>query len=76
MVPFHTSQMEPRLMTAYIPIEAVIDALDEASDDLAEYLDDASAGDVPEDGRIASAAELVEFALKHLRRKYLQGVGE
>ncbi len=62
-------------MMAYMPVGAVIDALDEASDDLAEYLADASAGDVPEDGRIASAAELVEFALKHLRRKYLRGAG-
>lgn len=48
---------------------AIIDALDEASDDLAEYLADASAGDVPEDPRVADAAELVEFALRHLRRE-------
>lgn len=53
-------------------MRAIIDALDEASDDLGEYLDDASAGDVPEDGRIASAAELVEFALKYLKGKYLR----
>lgn len=53
-------------------MRAIIDALDEASDDLGEYLDDASAGDVPEDDRIASAAELVEFALKYLRGKYLR----
>lgn len=50
-------------------IGAIIDALDEASDDLAEYLAEASAGDVPEDDRIADAAELVEFALRHLRRE-------
>ena len=53
-------------------MRAIIDALDEASDDLGEYLDDASAGDVPEDGRIESAAELVGFALKYLRGKYLR----
>lgn len=53
-------------------MRAIIDALDEASDDLAEFLDDVSAGDIPEDDRIASAAELVEFALKYLRGKYLK----
>ena len=53
-------------------MRAVIDALDEASDALGEYLDDASAGDVPEDDRIASAAEAVAFALNYLRRFYLR----
>ena len=51
-------------------IGAIIEALAEASDDLGEYLDDASAGDVPEDPRIEYAAELVGFALKYLRGKY------
>lgn len=50
-------------------IGAIIEALDEASDLLAEYLADASAWDVPEDDRIAGAAEDVEFALRHLRRE-------
>lgn len=50
-------------------IGAIIEALAEASDDLGEYLADASAGDVPEDPRIEYAAELVEFALRHLRRE-------